>query len=58
MNHLALSPFGKLDTFKSVSEGLKEQFQISSGIPDTSSLSSIYYLKYQLNMIEKIFIIL
>ena len=47
-----LSPFGKLNTAQSVSDGLVLTFQQSYGMHDPSSLTAMDYLKYRLCEIE------
>ena len=47
-----LSPFGGLNTWLSVGEGLTLAFQQSYGVNDLSSLTAVDYLNYKLSEIE------
>ena len=48
----ALSPFGALNTYGSVNDGLILAFRQSDGVHDSSSLTAVDYLKYKLSEIE------
>ena len=47
-----LLPYGELNTWASVTDGLSSKFQQSYGVHNLSSLTVEDYLKYQLNYIE------
>ena len=47
-----LSPYGGLNTYNSVNEGLTLTFQQSYGVHDLSSLTAMGYMKYKLYEIE------
>ena len=49
-----LSPYGRLGTSSSVTDGLLLTFQQSYGVHDPSSLTAMGYLKYRLSEIENV----
>ena len=51
---ITISPYGRLGTSSSVTDGLLLTFQESYGVHDPSSLTSMDYLKYRLSKMENV----